>query len=437
MTSPTKLRAAGLLERYHITRHFLHLDSSVVVSARYTCTDGSLLTKEILFPALRKVIEKHPVLAVKLQEEDVNPSFVRLAKIELPLVTQFSDDDDLELAIKRHLSKRFDTHAELPLWRVEILKDGTVIFAFHHGICDGLSGVTFHSSLLTALQDVITVEISVLVEVPDTLSLLPPIEVATSLRPSLRKIITEIFSLLAPASWTRGYSAWTANPVSKNIQLDPRVKLFTFTNTEMTAFSAACRSHGATITSAFYCLAVATISRLIPPASQQYKTLSAFVPVNLRGVAGVAADTMCDYVSAHHTYPPLNPTFEWPTAARYASELQRQKHAAREEIGMLSFLFGNYAGFLRGQLGRKRVGTFEISNAGRVCMPTIDGSWHIENMAFAQCNVILGSALTLSVIGDPTGATTVALTSGEDAIDGMLVESFVTDFKDAFRALLV
>ncbi|KAJ7227490.1 hypothetical protein GGX14DRAFT_630165 [Mycena pura] len=407
-TSPTKLRTAGLLERYHITRHFLHLDSSVVVSARYTCTDGSLLNRETLFRTLKKVIVKHPVLAVKLQEEDVNPSFVRLAKIELPLVAQFSDEDDLELAIKRHLSKRFDTHAELPLWRVEILKDGTVIFAFHHGICDGLSGVAFHSSLLTALQDVITVGGSVLVEVPDTLSLLPPI-----------KIITEIFSLLSPASWTRGYFAWTANPVSKNIQLDPRVKIFTFTNTEMTAFSAACRSHGATITSAFYCLAVATISRLIPPASQQYKTLSAFVPVNLRGVAGVAADTMCDYVSAHHTYPPINPTFEWSTAARYASELQRQKHAAREEIGMLSLLFGNYAGFLRDSLGANAPG-------------------HLRSrMQAACCNVILGSALTLSVIEDPTGATTVALTWGEDAIDGMLVDSFVTDFKDAFRALIV
>ncbi|KAJ7117659.1 alcohol acetyltransferase [Mycena epipterygia] len=434
--SSSHLRPAGLFECYHITRHFLGLDSCVVLSARYTCADGSILNAERLFPALRKVIEKHPVLAVKLEGEDSKPSFVKLATIELPLVAKFSDNDDLEAAIQTHLSRSFDTSAQVPLWRVEVLTDGTVIFAFHHGIGDGLSGVAFHQSLLAALQDAIIGDESPLVTIPQSLSLLPPIEAVTSLWPSLRKILAEVFSLFAPISWTRGYSAWTSNPVPQASSLETHAKIITFTSAETAAFAATCRSHGATVTSALYVLAAATISRFVPPNSLQYKTLSASVAISLRSVANAPADAMCDYVSGHHTYPPVDPAFSWPAAARYATELQAQKRAAREEIGMLMFLFGNIAGYFRGQLGRKRGLTFELSNAGRVSPAARAGKWRIRQMTFAQCNVVVGPALKLNAIADPTGALSVTLTWGDDAIEEALVESFATQFQDGFRTLI-
>ncbi|KAJ7167343.1 alcohol acetyltransferase [Mycena crocata] len=430
------LRNAGLFECYHITRHFLGLDSCVVLSAQYTCADGNRLSKELLFPSLKKVIENHPILSVKVDGEDSKPSFVRLETIELPLVVQFSDHDDLEGAIRQQLSRRFNTAAQLPLWRVEVLKDDTVILAFHHGIGDGLSGVAFHQSLLTALQNTIIPDDSTLVAVLPSLSLLPPIETATNIRPSLLKVLTEVFSLLLPTSWTKGYSAWTANPVPPNPDLDPRIKLLTFTAAEMTAFAAACRSHGATVTSALYILTIATLSRLVPPNSPQYTTLSAYVAVSLRDVANTPAAAMCDYVAAHHTYPAVHPAFAWPAAARYAADLQRQRRGpAREELGMLYLLFGNIAGFFRGQFGQKRGGTFEISNTGRVAVAEGAGPWHIGRMTFAQCNVVIGPALVLNIISDPTGAVSVALTWGEAAIEEPQVESFAREFEQGLRTL--
>ncbi|KAJ7016431.1 alcohol acetyltransferase [Mycena alexandri] len=432
------LRPVGLFEQYHQVRHFLGLDSCVVVSARYVSADGASLNKEHLFPALRKVVATHRALSVKLQGENSRQSaFINLETIDLSLLAQFSDHDDLETAIKGQLLRRFDTDSELPLWRVEVLRDGTVVLAYHHVIGDGLSGVAFHQSLLAALQDVIAGDDSSLVTVPQSLSLLPPMEAVTNLRPSILKVIKEVLALFLPTSWTAVSSAWTANPVPKTPEIKPGVKLITLTREEMASFAATCRSHGATLTSAFYVLAVATISRLVPPNTPQYKTLSAFVAVSMRTATAAPADVMCDYVAAHHTYPAVHPAFQWPAAALYAAELQRQKYAAREEVGMLYLLFGNVAPFFRGMLGKKRGGTFEISNAGRVPAGKHVGPWRIERMVFAQSDLVVGAALKINVIGDPTGAVNIALTWGKDAIDEALVESFAAQFQDGLRALIV
>ncbi|KAJ7785872.1 alcohol acetyltransferase [Mycena metata] len=432
------LRPVGLFENFHVARHFLGLDSCVVVSARYVSADGTSLNKEHLFSALRKVVATHRALSVKLQgEKSKQAAFINLESIDLPLLAQFSDHADLEIAIKDQLLQRFDTDSELPLWRVEVLRDGTVILAYHHAIGDGLSGIAFHQSLLAALQDVVAGDDSSLVAIPQSLSLLPPIEAVTKLRPSIRKAIKEVLALFLPTSWTALSSAWTANPVLEIPKIKPGVKLIAFTPEEMATFAATCRSHGATLTSAFYVLAVATISRLVPPNAPQYKTLSALVAVSLRTVTATPADVMCDYVSVHHTYPAVHTTFQWPAAARYAADLQRQKSAAREEVGLLYLLFGNVAPYFRGMLGKKRGGTFEVSNTGRVSVGKHAGPWRIERMVFAQSDPIVGAALKINVIGDPTGAVNIALTWGKDSIDEAAVESFAAQFQDGLRALIV
>ncbi|KAJ7498071.1 alcohol acetyltransferase [Mycena galericulata] len=440
MFTPNLLRPAGHFEHFHISRHFLGLDSGVLCSARYTNADGATLTKELLFFALKKVIQIHPSLAVRLEAEGSSrPLLVKLNSIELSLVVKFTDNNDLEAAMQRQLSTPFDTRAQLPLWRVEVLKDGTVVFIFHHAIGDGLSGVAFHQSLLAALQKPIAGDVSPLALVPRSHTPLRPIEDVTSLWPSLRKFFSELFTLFAPTSWTPGYWAWTANPVPRTTDLSTHVKLITFTAPEMTAFAKVCRAHGATITSALYVLATATASRLVPPGKPQYKTLSAAVAISLRDVARAPAAAMCDYASVHRTFPPVNPAFSWPTAAACAAELQRQKITAREEIGMLRFLFGNITGFLRGKLGAKRGGTFEVSNLGRVVIAPAGevGPWRIGRMVFAQCDVVIGAALKVSVIGDPTGEMTVAVTWGDAAIERALVETFTSQFQDGLRALIV
>ena len=60
----------------------------------------------------------------------------------------------------------------------------------------------------------------------------------------------------------------------------------------------------------------------------------------------------------------LNPVEE----ARACAALVEELGLTREEVGLLYLLFGNVAPYFRGMLGKKRGGTFEVSNTGRVYM---------------------------------------------------------------------
>jgi len=109
----------------------------------------------------------------------------------------------------------FDTNAALPLWRLTVLADNTVIFFWHHCIGDGTSGLAFHRALLAALNADNTIyKGRETVDIPSTSSIVPAIDSLINVRPSIAQFCRAIFDILFPPSWTRGRSAWTGNPVT-------------------------------------------------------------------------------------------------------------------------------------------------------------------------------------------------------------------------------
>ncbi|KAF8216830.1 alcohol acetyltransferase [Mycena galopus ATCC 62051] len=430
-----QIRPVGLLERFHTTRHYLGFDSCVVASAKYD-QDHRPLTADIIFPALRQVIKAHPSLCVALENESSSKAaFTRLHTIDLSQIVEFRDAGSLQTALEGQLARGFDTLADAPLWRIQVLADNTVILAIYHGIADGMSTIAFHESLLLALRNVVVNDASPVVRIPDTIFISPPIEAATSLRPSLATLLNEVYQMFAPKYLTSDRSAWSGNPVPMAGSLKTNVRLITIAAHDVTAFCEICGTHRATLTSAFYILTVAILSRILA-GDPRYKSISASVPISLRGVAGISKNEICDAVSEHSTYPLVNPNFSWTAAARYAAKLRKQKSEAREKIGMLRFLFGQYVPFLRTRLGRKRTNGFVLSNLGRFDAPAVEGAWNILNTVFAQCDVVIGAAFKLNVVCDPTGVLNVALTWGDHSIDSGFVESFLSQFQDAFYDLL-
>ncbi|KAJ7231908.1 alcohol acetyltransferase [Mycena haematopus] len=438
----SQVRSVGLLERFHATRHFLGFDSCVVAAAKYTTPDRRPLTTDIIFPALRQVIKRHPSLCVGLKNESSSKAaFTRLHTIDLSQIVEFRDSDCLENALEGQLAQGFDTRADAPLWRIQVLGDNTVILAIYHIIADGLSTIAFHASLLPALRDVSVGDASPLVQIPDTVRMLPPIDAIISVRPSLSTLFYEVYKEFAPKYLTGTRYAWSGNPAPISGNLRTNLRLMSFPAPDIVAFCAICRTHRATLGSAVYTLTVAILSRILA-GDPRYKTISSSVPVSLRGVAGVSGDAICDFVSAHVAYPPLNPDFSWTAAARYARKLQkqksgaRQKSEARQSIGLLRFLFGNYIPWMRGHLGRKRDSGFVLSNLGRFDAPMVEGTWNIVDTVFAQSDVVIGAAFKLNVVCDPTGTLHIALTWGDDSVESGFVESFISQFQDAFYNLL-
>ncbi|KAK7051988.1 alcohol acetyltransferase [Favolaschia claudopus] len=444
MSSATRLRKLGLLERFHSTRNYLGHDSCVVASAQYTSQDGTTLSKDTLFPALRMLIETHAPLGVKIQGDEATADvyLVRLPTIDLSRIVVFSAKDSAHLqeAYESHLSRGFQTQGELPLWRVEVLADNTVIFAVHHTIADGLSSMAFHLHLFRALQKTDSVaDASDIVHVPTDNAYLPPVDKATDVRPSFGTIFNAACSLLAPTSWTKLGSAWTGLPSPSIPDLTTHVRFLSFPAEQITALTKAARNHKATLTAALYVLLVSVASRLIADSGvegKQYKRIGACVALSMHGVAGVPNDVMCDYASIFRGYPRLASEFSWIEAARVAKILQEQKRKGRETVGTLYLLFGNHIGYLKSHLSGKREGAFALSNLGRVEQPDVEGKWSMGRTAFAQCDVVTGCAFYVNVAGDPSGGINCTFTWGKSSVDVAFIEQLIKGAQESVAEII-
>ncbi|KAJ7882283.1 alcohol acetyltransferase-domain-containing protein [Mycena leptocephala] len=438
MATVTRLRRLGLMERFHVSRHFLGLDSCVIGCAQYTTQDGLALTKEILFPALHTLIETHAALGLRLEgnEATADVFFVRLSDVDLSRVVEFSGKQDLQDALEGQLARNFETQTSLPLWRVEVLADNTVIFAVHHAIADGMSSLAFHLNLFQALQKAQGGDTSSSARVPTTTVLLPPLDRATSVWPSLRTFCSSVYTLIAPVVWTKAHSAWTGPAAPSTPNLKTHVRILTFPTSDVAAFCAAARTHGATLTSTVYVLVVATISQLIANEPARYTRIGAAVAISLRGVAGVPDDVICDYPSIFRALPRTALDLSWPEAKRFAGVLRGQKRKGREMVGMLRFLFGQFVPYHKSLLGAKRHEGFVVSNLGRVQPPAVEGKWTMGRTVFAQCDVVTGAAFNINVTGDPSGALNITLTWGEAGVASSFIEAFIARFREGFQAVV-
>ncbi|KAG6909330.1 hypothetical protein DXG01_000930 [Tephrocybe rancida] len=431
------VRPAGLLERYHISRFSLGLDSCVIMTAQYTPPEGCFLDETTVYDALTRVVEAHAALSIRLgQDPTQDPTFERLQKVDLSQVVEFADACSLEAALEAQLLRKFDTTSNLPLWRVVVFGDGTICFAWHHGFGDGKSGLAFHRALFASLQEG-KVRGGDPVVIPSKDLMVPPLEMATDVSPSWRKFAVEVFGLLAPVSWTHKAGSWTGNPVPLNITLQNHVRLIDFSPDVVSTLLVLSRSHKATITSVFHELAISVISGLL--SSEKYRTISSGVPISLRDLSGTSNDAMCNYVSALMSCTALNFEFSWVRAAQFAVDLRAYVRTSPEEIGMLKYLNGKYDAFFRGKLGKKRGAGIEISNVGRFEVKrgsSDEQTWSIGRMVFAQCDVVQGAALKLSVVGDALGGITMSVIWGAGSVSDGFAEGFIANFRSGIEKLL-
>ncbi|KAF9047189.1 hypothetical protein BDZ89DRAFT_1058242 [Hymenopellis radicata] len=429
------LRKAGLMEQFHATRHNLNLDSCVICAAEYTHNGPLVLSKQVLYPALKQVVQSHTALGIYFIDESVSSStFHKLNQINLDDVVVFIAGRAFADVLEEQFATPVDTKATLPLWRIVVLDERTVIFAFHHGIGDGLSGLAFHKTLsrflsLPSAEDEPTSLTSTSVS-----PLSDPIEKLVNVSPPLLTVLWEVCKLFIPMAWTPAGSAWTGAHIGTKPSPAADVRIIRFSDAEASRFHAACRSNQATVTSAVFTLAVATVSQVI--GTTEFKTLSTSIPISLRPLSNTPSDVFCDQVAAYQYYPTINPSFSWDDASHCASELRRQRSVCVSMIGLLRYLFGNYAGYFTGKLGGKRAGTFEVSNAGLFDRGGKDGAWTIDSMWFAQCDAYVGSALKLNVVGLSKGGLTITVTSGKEALEPGVLDKFVERFTELFYTLI-
>ncbi|KAF7311439.1 hypothetical protein MKEN_01046100 [Mycena kentingensis (nom. inval.)] len=418
-----RIRKLGLLEKFHATRNFLHIDTCVVGSAQYTASDGTKLNTRTLYAALRSLIEAHAALGIQL-EANAKLYWVRLRRVDLSRIVEFSSEiTSLERVLEAQLARGFATQTDLPLWRVQVLPDNTIVFAYHHAIADGMSAMAFHVQLLRALQTGHAEDDSPIVEVPQTLTMLPAVDCAMNVRPSLPLVFRELYNLVVPLSARH----WTANPCPKVPDTTTRVRIVSISAAETQKLLIACRAHQATVTGALYVLIACAISQLVE--RHKFKSIVGLIALSMRPNAGVSNYEICDYPSAVHAPVPTSTEFSWEEASRVARLLKKQKVKGKEVIGLLRLLFGKYRAFFENKFGKKRESAFSLSNLGRWTAEAPDGKWAVERMMFSQCDVVVGGAFNCSVAGEPNGAVNLVFAWGNGIEDGFM-EKLVLLFQE-------
>lgn len=429
----------GLLERYHIARSDIGHDSCVIVAAKYSTTSGAL-DKPLLYQALAQLIQTHAALGVYLQgDSSKSPTYHRLQSIDLDQVLTFVDNNDVATAMEQQFLIPWERESSVPLWRLTVLTDNTVLFAFHHSICDGKSGGVFHAALLRALNGPPLPQPSENVSVPQ-LDLVPPVETVVDLSVSFGRIVREVAGLFIPVSWTKAYTAWTGNPIVSFPHLRNNVRIIYFPPEESRQFLEACRANKSTLSSAYHTIAASAMSRLVTKngSGSGYKTLPSAIPVCLRNLGHTSPEVLCDHISACNISSPLeNTEFSWSTASALATELRSQASSYPANIGILKFLFGNERGYLKGMEGQKRKCAFELSNIGKFSSgPAPEDKWKVSQVVFAQCDAVGGAAIKINVAGDPEGGTSLGITWGEGAVENEFVASFIYEFRKNYFELI-
>ncbi|KAG7439762.1 uncharacterized protein BT62DRAFT_976568 [Guyanagaster necrorhizus] len=433
-----RIRGAGALEQYHIIRGALQLDSCVISAAEYSHSGGLSLSKQVLFPALRVLIQTHGALGVHIVDRDtIQPVYSRLRSVNLTEVVEYVHGSTIAEILEVQFLKLFNISSEAPLWRLVVLEEKIVVLAWHHCIGDGLSGVAFQRALLNALKQTQPQDIDSVVEVPLTAKFSPSLESVVNVSPPLSVVLRGVLNLFLPIYWTPRFTAWTGNPVGHTPNTATRVRIMQFSASDVARFHEECRSHRATVTSALYAVAISALSQTIQDMkpSEKYKTIAASIPISLRSLSGASEEDMCEHVSTHHSYPAFQPEFSWRLASTYASTLREQKTASPPAVGMLGYLFGRFVGYFTGKYDAKREGGLEISNVGRIVVHGID-AWSIDDMWFAQCDSYVGSALKLNVVGPPSGSLTIIATGGQYAAEDAFVDAFVSLFEARFADIV-
>ncbi|OHF00905.1 hypothetical protein CORC01_03733 [Colletotrichum orchidophilum] len=166
----TVVRKTTNLDRMFFLYHRLGIQSNVLVAARYASAQPGkqrlILSDEAVFSALHAVVTKYPELGLvgvveRTGEGDKHLlSLATLKHVNLVRCVQFIDDEttqvDAELLEKLHGQWHWADGIEegVPWWKVIVVGRRDVVFVYHHLICDGAFGMTFHREILDALNAV-------------------------------------------------------------------------------------------------------------------------------------------------------------------------------------------------------------------------------------------------------------------------------------------
>jgi hypothetical protein len=455
-------------EKYSTVRHALGLNRCVQNIARYSINHKTHDLLATLETALAKVILRHPALCCGIINEDrEDPAFVRVEAVDLSKCIDYRNLDSATMeeyeqsliGIMEHQHRQLwpDIHCQPP-WKLIVVQrkalpsDGTVfdaIFAWHHAIADGLSGMVFHRSLQEALNDPASVEIANhTIKVPESISLFPPQEDMIKFEISWWFLLSAVWHKLRPR-WLLPDSSppWTAAPVGPSTEgYDPHVKLISVSSEQTSSILSACREQKTTLTGLLQALIASSLACHVPDANSFVST----TPSSPRHISGISStsDIAVQVCSHSYTFTPdivsairasTSPTQitnqVWEISRAFQTSLAAE--LARLPVDNLAGLLP-YAGSIHkmflSKLGRQREDTFQVSNVGVFKNEGREGQWRIERVFFTQCG-LTASAFTFNCASVVGGPLVLSVTWSGGDVEDELMGKIIADVRYALSSI--
>lgn len=438
----------------------------VANTARYSIDQKPDDLESTIERAVTEVILKHPSLCCGIVNEDKNdPYFVRLPLIDLTKCIEYRTLDaseDINQVVVDVLEQKHSTLwpslQYRPGWDLTILQsqveesDGLVfdaVFTFHHALVDGLGGMTFHRSLLHALNTSTNPELpSLIVTIPKATKLIRPVEELVDFRISWWFFFIIFWKVLKP-KWLFPAAdlPWAGEICSlenvKNYQ--SRVKFIEIPSGTLNAILGACRKEKSTLTGLLNGLITTSLTFRVP-SGQKFVSCT---PYSFRHLSGTSAteEIAVQVSSIELTYSaeiaalrtmsdPTQITAQvWEIARNFKTSLAAEIASLPNDniLGMLKYV-KNLHSMIKGRLGSPRSETYELSNVGNL-QPAESGAWNIERSIASQSGMATGPAFSFNVASVAGGPLTISTTWAQGDVEESIVDLVREDLKYALNCI--
>lgn len=442
------LRRLGPMELYSSSRHSLGIYRAVTVSARYVPVFSPTAHPSPRFlAALAVVVRAQPMLRVGITDEHTNSArFTHLTHMDLRkhvyVVTVDADSEQaLSMEVTRVQAAQHDvlwedTPSKAP-WRVTIVRSETqdcedVIFAFHHALLDGTSGVRFHEALIMALDSATTPDDDSLLTFPTPPALPAPQEEAVAFTLSPIYIATMLWNEFAPAMLKPApQHVWGGQRISVARPYITRLRVVDVPAEQTRAVLAACRANGTTLTGLLHALVLAYFTKSLPenavpgfraatPMSLHRRTHDTSLPTTLRVLLCSTehdfSPTDISSMRAALTSPAALTNNIWAAADRIRADLVACGQAlTHNNAAAVMRYVSDWRRFHLARDGTPRTNSWECSNVG-----VLEGK--VSRVVFANGAMVTGAAVGVNVASVRGGRLSVTVSWQEGIVEDELAE---------------
>ncbi|KAH7356449.1 alcohol acetyltransferase [Rhexocercosporidium sp. MPI-PUGE-AT-0058] len=464
------LRSVGNLEKFSTIPHNLGYYRCVANTAQYRTDTEPQLLGSIIERAVAQAVLKHPALCCGIKNEDGNdPTFIRVEsvnlsdhiKYHLPRPSQSEDDAILEALEFQH-GEFWSNLESQPPWKVIIVPTRKwpdtkgagfdMIFAFHHALGDGLSGVVFHRSMLEALNnpsDNPSLANHVL-HVPDPITLALPLEKALIFDIGWMFFLMVIWNEFKPRwLFPNPAAPWTGAVCSEDLVTNYKTNatLIQIPAEDVSKILAACKIEKATLTGLLHGLILMSLAKCISSA----QAFTSATPYSLRHLTGISptenmavhvgslkmkssAKRISDIRSA--TNPADALAHVWEEARSFRKSMSDELAGLPNDnlIGIIPYIPDLRKMFVS-MLGKPRSTTYEISNVGSLKVDSEGGKWRIQRDIFSQSGSVTGATMYFNVGSVAGGPLTITITWLDGVVDGDLVKQIRNDLEYGLKCI--